>query len=241
MRILTTHRSPNYDGRGHQLVDMLIIHYTDMLSHEEALARLCDKAAEVSAHYLITQNGDIFSLVDEAERAWHAGVSAWRGASNINARSIGIELCNPGHSNGYKPFPPAQMHALAALSQGILSRHPIAPRNVQGHSDVAFLRKLDPGELFDWKWMAEKGIGLFPLHAPTISGHELSRGDKGEVVIRLQRALANWGYGLKIDGEYGEKTEACVRAFQAHFLPKAITGRWCNASAGMLAALHAEI
>lgn len=220
---------------------MLIMHYTDMLSHEEALARLCDKAAEVSAHYLIAQNGDIFSLVDESERAWHAGVSAWRGSSNINARSIGIELCNPGHTNGYTPFPQAQMEALAALSQGILSRHPIPPRNVQGHSDVAFLRKLDPGELFDWKWLCEKGIGMFPLHAPTISGHELTRGDKGEVVIRLQRSLSNWGYGLKIDGDYGEKTEACVRAFQTHFLPKAITGRWCNASAGMLAALHAEI
>lgn len=220
---------------------MLIMHYTDMLSHEEALSRLCDKAAEVSAHYLIAQNGDIFSLVDESERAWHAGVSAWRGSSNINARSIGIELCNPGHGNGYKPFPQAQMEALAALSQGILSRHPIPPRNVQGHSDVAFLRKLDPGELFDWKWLAEKGVGMFPLHAPTISGHELSRGDKGEVVIRLQRSLSNWGYGLKIDGEYGEKTESCVRAFQTHFLPKAISGRWCNASAGMLTALHAEI
>lgn len=241
MRILTTHRSPNHDGRGHQLVDMLIIHYTDMLSHEEAIARLCDPAAQVSAHYLIAKNGDIFSLVDESERAWHAGVSHWRGSSNINARSIGIELCNPGHSNGYEPFPKAQMDALLALSQGILSRHPIPPRNVQGHSDVAFLRKTDPGELFDWKWMAAGGVGMFPDHVRPISGHELGRGDKGEVVMRLQQSLANWGYGLKIDGDYGEKTESCVTAFQRHFLPNAMTGRWCNASAGMLAALHAEI
>ena len=241
MRILTTHRSPNFDGRGHQAVDMLIIHYTDMLSAEAARDRLCDAAAQVSAHYLIAESGDIYALVDESQRAWHAGVSAWRGASNINARSIGIELANPGHSHGYVPFPQAQMQALAALCQGIVSRHPISPRNVQGHSDVAFLRKLDPGELFDWQWMAAQGIGLFPQHVAPISGHEMQRGEKGETVMRLQQSLANWGYGLKIDGEYGEKTEACVMAFQRHFLPQALTGRWCNASAGMLTALHAEI
>lgn len=241
MRIINAHRSPNHDGRGHQLVDMLVIHYTDMLTCDAARARLCDAAAQVSAHYLISETGDIFALVDEDQRAWHAGVSAWRGASNINARSVGIELANPGHSNGYVPFPAAQMEALAALCQGILARHPIPPRNVQGHSDIAFLRKLDPGELFDWRWMAARGIGLFPEHTVPISGHELERGDKGEVVMRLQQALANWGYGLKTDGEYGEKTESCVTAFQRHFLPQAISGRWCNASAGILAALHADI
>lgn len=241
MRMMDAYRSPNHDTRGAQAIDMLIFHYTDMLSTQEALDKLCDASSEVSAHYVISEEGDIYALVDESQRAWHAGVSHWRGSNNINARSIGIELCNPGHTHGYKPFPSAQMEALITLSQSILSRYPVAPRNVQGHSDVAFLRKKDPGELFDWRMMARRGIGLFPERAPNITGHELGPGDKGEAVMRLQKGLANWGYGLKIDGDYGEKTYLCVEAFQRHFLPSAITGRWCNASAGMLTALHAEI
>ncbi len=241
MQTNTQHASPNFDSREDQPVDMLIIHYTDMLSCEEALQRLCDASSQVSAHYVIAENGEVFQLVDEAQRAWHAGVSHWRGHNNINARSIGIELCNPGHSNGYKPFPPSQMQSLIALSQGILARHQVPPRNVQGHSDVAFLRKQDPGELFDWKQLAREGIGIFPEHSRAILGPELDRGDKGDAVMRLQQSLANWGYRLKIDGDYGEKTFLCVQAFQRHFLPDVLTGRWCNASAGILAALHAEI
>lgn len=240
MHINHSFASPNFDTRGQQFVDMLIVHYTDMLSTLAALDRLCDEKAEVSAHYLISEAGEVYALVDEDKRAWHAGVSQWRGHQNINARSIGIELANPGHSNGYCPFPKPQMQALIGVCKEILTRHAIPARNVQGHSDVAFLRKQDPGELFDWAHLAKEGIGLFPNHAPEITGHELGAGDKGEAVMRLQQSLANWGYGLKIDGEYGEKTLACVLAFQRHYLPKHMTGRWCNASAGMLAALHAE-
>jgi len=141
--------SPNFGPRRGGPVDMLILHYTGMNSAEDALARLCDPAAEVSAHYLIDQRGIIYRLVDEQCRAWHAGIACWAGETDINNRSIGIELVNPGHEFGYEPFPPRQMAALIALGQAIVERHPIPPWRVLGHSDVAPARKTDPGELFD--------------------------------------------------------------------------------------------
>ena len=147
-------------------VDVLVIHYTGMAGAEEALNRLCDPAARVSAHYLIDEDGTVIRLVDESRRAWHAGHAFWRGAADVNGRSIGIELVNPGHELGYRPFAEAQMRALKHLARGILSRHPIPPRNVVGHSDVAPRRKKDPGELFDWRSLARAGIGpLPPRHA----------------------------------------------------------------------------
>ncbi len=157
---VTDHPSPNFGPRPDGIViDMLVIHYTGMPSGAAALRRLCDPVAEVSAHYLIEEDGRLFRLVGEAERAWHAGVASWRGESNINDRSIGIELVNPGHDYGYRPFPAAQMAALIALAGDILTRHPILTRNVVGHSDVAPSRKQDPGELFDWHALAAAGIG----------------------------------------------------------------------------------
>lgn len=229
--------SPNIESRSGQVVDMLIFHYTDMLSAEAAIARMCDPTAKVSAHYVVAEDGAVTQLVAEDMRAWHAGESHWRGSSNINARSIGIELCNPGHSNGYVPFPAVQMQALHRLSLEIIGRHSIPPRNIVGHSDVAFLRKRDPGELFDWRWLAQQGIGLFPFEARPLTGTELKRGDTGTPVMRLQTALANWGYGLKQDGEYGVKTEQCVIAFQRHYRPENLDGVWDNACAGLLATL----
>lgn len=158
--------SPNWDDRPPgQAVDMLVLHYTDMESAEASAARLCDPAAKVSAHYLIDEDGTVFALVPEERRAWHAGVSFWRGETAINARSIGIELQNPGHSLGYRAFPDAQIAALTELCRGILGRHPIPPRNVVGHSDVAPDRKIDPGELFPWERLAKSGIGIWPAPA----------------------------------------------------------------------------
>ena len=155
--------SPNFDARPvGGAVDMLVLHYTGMRSCAEALARLCDPAAKVSAHYLLDEDGSLYSLVAEDCRAWHAGVSFWRGHTDINARSIGIELVNPGHEFGYRPFPEVQMVALIDLCRGILARHPIPPRNVVGHADVAPRRKRDPGELFDWRQLAAAGIGMWP-------------------------------------------------------------------------------
>jgi N-acetylmuramoyl-L-alanine amidase len=153
--------SPNFDAR-QVPIDILLLHYTGMPSAEAALERLCDPAAKVSSHWLIEEDGTSHRLVDEERRAWHAGKSFWAGERDINGRSIGIELVNPGHEWGYRPFPPAQMDALATLAAGIVERHAIPSARVLAHSDVAPTRKQDPGELFDWAWLAGRGIGLWP-------------------------------------------------------------------------------
>ena len=155
--------SPNQDDRPHGMpVDMLVLHYTGMQTGAAALARLRDSDARVSSHYVIEEDGAVFHLVPEARRAWHAGVSHWRGLSGLNDRSIGIEIVNPGHDWGYRPFPALQMAAVCELCLGILSRHPIKSRDVVAHSDIAPNRKQDPGELFDWKGLAANGVGLWP-------------------------------------------------------------------------------
>ena len=141
---------------------MLLVHYTGMPSAAEALARLCDAAAGVSAHYLIDEDGSLYALVDEARRAWHAGVAHWRGQDDINGCSIGIELINPGHEFGYRPFPDVQIQALIDLARDVLVRHNIPRPRVLGHSDVAPGRKRDPGELFDWLKLYTQGVGFWP-------------------------------------------------------------------------------
>ncbi|MBL8660712.1 MAG: N-acetylmuramoyl-L-alanine amidase, partial [Rhodospirillales bacterium] len=169
--------------------------------------RLCDPEVAVSAHYLVEEDGRILPLVDERHRAWHAGVASWRGWRDINARSIGIELVNPGHDFGYRPFAAAQMAALIELAGDILSRHPIPPRNVVGHSDVAPERKMDPGELFDWPRLAAAGIGLWP--------------DEGEATGRDDRQVAAMlaAFGYSVDNPF-----AALTAFQRHFRPWRVDG-----------------
>ncbi|MGB0694541.1 MAG: N-acetylmuramoyl-L-alanine amidase [Rhodospirillaceae bacterium] len=159
--------SPNHDARpSGQAITTLVLHYTGMQSGVAALERLCDPKAEVSAHWLVEEDGRRLALVPEDRRAWHAGLSSWRGQTGLNACSIGIEIVNPGHEFGYHPFPAAQMEAVVSLCQEILRRHPdIRPEGVVGHSDIAPTRKQDPGELFDWPLLAAHGVGLFP-HPP---------------------------------------------------------------------------
>lgn len=150
------------------VIDTIVIHYTGMATAEEALNRLCDYSAEatergrVSAHYMIDEEGKVYALVDEIDRAWHAGQSYWRGRTNINDMSIGIELVNPGHEHGYKVFPRPQLDSLVDLCKAIQKRHPIKPENVVGHSDISPTRKRDPGEKFNWRHLARNGIGLWP-------------------------------------------------------------------------------
>jgi len=239
--VALTNPSPNFDSRGDQQVDTLVLHYTDMLTTEAAVAQLQNPESKVSAHYVVSEKGEIFSLVEEADRAWHAGESHWRGHNNINARSIGIEIANRGHSHGYTAFPPAQMAAVTILCHEILNRHDIPARNVVGHSDIAFLRKQDPGHLFDWQHLAREQIGIFPFDARPMMGSALGRGDSGTKVTRLQTSLSNWGYGLRLDGDYGEKTEKCVTAFQRHYRPGNIDGQWDDECAGLLATLHSMV
>jgi N-acetylmuramoyl-L-alanine amidase len=200
--------SPNHDSRNGAPIDILVLHYTGMKTAEEALARLCDPAAKVSAHYTIDRNGTIYAHVPESERAWHAGVSYWAGERNVNARSIGIEIVNPGHEFGYIPFAGPQIDALIELAHGILKRHPIPPRRVIGHSDVAPARKIDPGELFPWQRLATEGIGVWPKAAKV----------SGDFVADLKR----FGYGLPPDTEVAEKD--VIAAFQRHFRVARIDG-----------------
>jgi N-acetylmuramoyl-L-alanine amidase len=221
-------QSPNWDDRSAEaVVDTLVLHYTGMKSGDEARARMCDPTAKVSAHYMIYEDGETVQLVPENKRAWHAGVSHWRGKDSLNDSSIGIELVNPGHEFGYRPFPAVQMNALVELSQEIVSRHPIPPRNIVGHSDVAPLRKEDPGELFNWLRLAQEGVGLFPilpLELPEVM--ELDLGMMSAEVESLQARLAEYGYLLKMDGYFGNTTQATVKAFQRHFTPEQVNGAW---------------
>jgi N-acetylmuramoyl-L-alanine amidase len=155
--------SPNHDRRGEPpRIDMLVLHYTGMTTAESALARLCDPGAKVSAHYVVDEDGTIWRLVPEMRRAFHAGRSRWAGESDLNLVSIGVEIVNPGHEWGYRPFPETQMASVERLCRAILARHQIAPQRIVAHSDIAPDRKTDPGELFDWPRLARAGIGIWP-------------------------------------------------------------------------------
>ncbi len=173
--------SPNFDSREGQKIDMLVLHYTGMKTGSGAIEKLCDASAKVSAHYVVEEDGRVLQLVEESERAWHAGVSFWRGNTNINQRSIGIEIVNPGHEYGYRPFTLAQMEAVIALCEDIVKRHKIPARNVVGHSDIAPARKQDPGELFDWEWLASVAVGL--------SGLGIKANNTPSVTTLLNRAI----------------------------------------------------
>ena len=211
-------RSPNFDARPDGTpIDMLVLHYTGMKTAEEALARLCDRKAKVSAHYTIDRDGRVYAHVDEASRAWHAGVSHWAGASNINSRSIGIEIVNPGHEFGYIPFSDEQIAALIDLARGILERHPIAPARVVGHSDVAPARKMDPGELFPWAQLAEFGIGVWPGPNPRPRGGR-GQGEGGDIA----QMLGAHGYGVAPAVDI--PLETVITAFQRHFRPSCVDG-----------------
>ena len=219
--------SPNHDARAEGAsVDMLVLHYTGMPTAEAALERLCDPAAKVSAHYLIDEEGTTYRLVPEARRAWHAGEAWWRGMRDVNGRSLGIELANPGHEFGYRDFAEAQMAALVDLCRDLLARHPIPPARVLGHADVAPGRKRDPGERFDWKRLAEAGIGLWP--GPDFATPEnaaaLAPGSSGGAVIDLQLALDAFGYQVQGTGLYDPATEAAIAAFQRHWRQARVDG-----------------
>ncbi len=197
--------SPNHDARPVGLhADHLVLHYTGMVSAAAALSRLCDPEARVSSHYLIDEDGAVYALVEESRRAWHAGVSYWRGVTALNDRSIGIEIVNPGHEHGYRGFPEAQMAAVARLSRAILGRHHIPERNVVAHSDIAPDRKQDPGELFPWSWLATQGVGLW-------SETDCDDGD-------IATNLAAIGYDVSLP------STLVLTAFQRRFLPSRLTG-----------------
>jgi N-acetylmuramoyl-L-alanine amidase len=211
--------SPNHNARpANTPIDILLLHYTGMETAEAALERLCDPEAKVSAHYTIDEDGTVYRHVPEDRRAWHAGKSYWAGDTDVNGRSIGIELVNPGHEFGYRPFPEAQMAALIPLAKEIADRHAIPAHRVLAHSDVAPGRKQDPGELFDWARLAEVGIGLWPKtstsaedDAPSMLKRFGYDPDGADVVAAFQRHFRP----AKIDGVVDEETLARLSALVA--------------------------
>lgn len=218
--------SPNFGERAaNARIDILLLHYTGMNSAGAACERLCDPSAEVSCHYLIDEDGAIIAMVPEDKRAWHAGAGSWEGRGDINSRSIGIEIHNPGHDGGYPPFPDRQMQAVADLCIDILQRHPIAPSRVLAHSDIAPGRKIDPGERFDWRFLHDAGIGLWVEPEPLVASPEcMSLGDESPIVADLQAALAAYGYGLELTGRFDHHTQDVVSAFQRHFRQECVDG-----------------
>ena len=213
--------SPNQDDRPPGTpIDTLLLHYTGMQSAGAAIDRLRDPAARVSSHFVVDEDGTVWRLVPDSRRAWHAGVSFWRGHAGLNDRSVGIEIVNPGHEWGYRPFPPAQMEAVVALCRDLLERHPIPAVNVVGHSDVAPDRKQDPGELFDWPHLARHGIGLWPqADADPLPPHAVSA------------ALRAIGYPIP-------DLATTLRAFQRRWRPGAVTGEADPATRARLAAVQ---
>ncbi|MBL6456124.1 N-acetylmuramoyl-L-alanine amidase [Belnapia sp. T6] len=205
-------------------VDILLLHYTGMQSGAAAIARLRDPEARVSSHYVVEEDGAVFRLVPEERRAWHAGISHWRGRSGLNDRSIGIEIVNPGHEWGYRPFPALQMAAVCDLCLGILGRHPIAAWDVVGHSDVAPDRKQDPGEFFDWQGLAANGVGLWPAAPGSAPG-----GTEADAAA----LLAAIGYRPDLP------LPLLLSAFQRRWRPARVDGLADAETLGLLAAVAA--
>lgn len=204
--------------------DMLLVHYTGMESAERACEWLTCAESGVSCHYLVDEAGEITQMVAEDERAWHAGQAFWKGERDINSCSIGIEIQNLGHNDGYPDFPAGQMEAVVALCEDIVGRHNIVGERVLAHSDVAPGRKWDPGEKFDWRLLHSAGIAHWTEPAPIGGGIFLQRGDEGDQVSALQTLLSVYGYDAPVNGIYDERTRIVVEAFQRHFRPGQVDG-----------------
>jgi N-acetylmuramoyl-L-alanine amidase len=213
--------SPNCDAR-ELPVSMLVLHYTGMPDPTSAIARLCNPEAKVSCHYLVSEDGQILRMVPEEKRAWHAGRSYWRGITDVNSASIGIEIVNPGHEFGYRPFPEEQIDALVPLVADIVERHKLTRGNIVGHSDVAPTRKQDPGELFPWARLAKLRLAL---PRPTKNLLDPNWTDSGFLL-----ALERFGYDVS------DKLAAVV-AFQRRYRPELIDGEIDGECRAMLLAL----
>ncbi|MGH7011328.1 MAG: N-acetylmuramoyl-L-alanine amidase, partial [Caulobacteraceae bacterium] len=188
-----------------------------------ALGRLTDPAAKVSVHWMIDEAGEVFRLVPEERRAWHAGVSFWKGERNLNGVSIGIELVNPGHEFGYRPFPEIQIDVLLDLIEEIRGRWIVPDARILAHSDVAPQRRADPGELFPWRRLAAAGHGLLSTEGPA-PGPVLRKGDEGPAVLVLKSGLARLGYELSPSEKFDEATKGVVEAFQRHWAQEKVSG-----------------
>ncbi len=216
--------SPNSNERKSGPPDIVLLHYTGMKTGAAAEAWLANPASEVSSHYVVRENGKVVQMVPEAARAWHAGKGSWKGLADINSRSIGIEIVNPGHEYGYRDFPDSQVASVIALCTDIAQRWGIAPERVLAHSDTAPGRKVDPGEKFPWRELHRAGVGHWVEPVPVRGGRFLARGAQGQPVEALQSMLALYGYGIEINGNFDKATEDCVSAFQRHFRQQQVDG-----------------
>jgi len=232
-RAVTDAPSPNHEPRAAGVpLDTVVLHYTGMPTGAEAIARLRDPAATVSAHYLIETGGRVLRLVPEHRRAWHAGAACWAGETDINSRSIGIELVNRGHAWGYHPFPDSQLESLRGLLAEVMQRHTIPPERVLGHSDVAPARKIDPGELLPWRWLADQGLAVWPV--PVESPVETPG------LAWFQDGLAAVGYCVPRSHTLDDATANVLTAFQRRFRPAAVTGAPDTETAARLRGLLAR-
>lgn len=235
--------SPNCgERRNGRKPDMLILHYTGMATAQAALDWLCAEESQVSSHYFVDEAGLITQMVPEAARAWHAGESNWKGETDNNSASIGIEIAHVGHLEDATPdFPDVQIEAVIALCKDIVERNGIAAERVLAHSDIAPMRKQDPGEMFPWNRLYREGIGHWVEPLPVGGGRFFQEGDSGQPVEALQTMLALYGYGLEVDGVYSAQTAAVVRAFQRHFRPARVDGIADASTIGTLHKLLSEL
>ncbi|MEO0728983.1 MAG: N-acetylmuramoyl-L-alanine amidase [Pseudomonadota bacterium] len=211
--------------RGDAVPTILLMHYTGFASGPQAIDWLACTESGVSCHYVIDVDGRTTQMVRERDRAWHAGESCWHGETDINSCSIGIEIQNPGHDRGYPDFPPAQMEAVARLSSDIIGRHTIPPDRVLAHSDIAPHRKIDPGEKFNWRWLAERGIGLWVEPEPIVERHADDQHRlSADSLTEVQAGLAAYGYDCSVTGVMCDRTRIVVAAFQRHFRPDRVDG-----------------
>lgn len=217
--------SPNHGERAGGLrPDMIILHYTGMETGAAALDWLCREESQVSSHYFVHEDGRVDQLVAEDRRAWHAGKSIWKGETDLNSRSIGIEIVNAGHPGGLPDFPSIQIDAVVELCRNCGERWSITPERVLAHSDIAPIRKVDPGEKFPWERLHTGGVGHWVPAAPIGGGRFFQRGDQGQPVEAVQTMLSLYGYGIEVTGVFCEKTEGAVAAFQRHFRPSQVDG-----------------
>ena len=234
--------SANYGERNKgRSPDMIVLHYTGMPDVEGAIAQLCTAGTDVSAHYIVLEDGRIVQCVPEAKRAWHAGVASWAGEDDINSCSIGVEIVNRGHDWGYPEFPLRQIAAVIALCRGIMLRRKVPSHRVLAHSDVAPSRKKDPGEKFPWHSLANSGVGHWVQPAPIVRGEGLKLGTISDSVRGLQQALARYGYGMPVIGKYDSATMEVVTAFQRHFRPARVDGVADHSTLVTLQALLASL
>jgi N-acetylmuramoyl-L-alanine amidase len=222
--------SPNFGERkGGKRPDCLILHYTGMASAEAAIAWLANPDSQVSAHYVIREDGTIIQMVGENRRAWHAGQGSWQGETDMNSASIGIEIANPGHpgsdpSKDYPDFPDIQMQSVIGLVKNIVMRHRMDPKRVLAHSDIAPRRKIDPGERFAWDRLAAHGLGLYAAPRPIKKGNLSQSGDRGSTITRLKKRFRKLGYDVTQTDEFDTAFTFVVKAFQRHWRPALVDG-----------------